>query len=136
MIHLPSSLLSKPLQQFANRRQQIVHHADIEASAKEVLPWNIADVWKLNQWHFTVIALFYKLLEIFTEPTDLFTKRYLITMKAMDENVRIGNDLIVLGQHFKPPFTSERLAAAQTALGGISKRYEEMGRLLAEMKET
>jgi hypothetical protein len=67
--------LFPPLTQMAERRNRIVHHADLhDILSQEINPWGIADQWQLIHWHLAVSAFHYRLRRA-TGPTNLVEDR-------------------------------------------------------------
>lgn len=119
----PLRRLYNPLTQLARRRTQIVHYGDMPTSVSEpTLDWGIADVWCLLQWILTVNAFVYLLLEILTEPNEVFSNRYNAMFKAMDEHVIYGKMQLF--------FPRGDLTAQQAALQEMSNQLALMGSYL------
>jgi hypothetical protein len=88
----PLRRLYNPLTQLARRRTRIVHYGDMPSNSSEPTPdWGIEDVWCLLQWTLAVNAFAYLLLEILTEPNEVFSAKYHAMFKAMDDHVAFGN---------------------------------------------
>ena len=116
----PLRRLYNPLTQLARRRTQIVHYGDMPAnSSKPTLDWGIADVWCLLQWNLAVNAFVYLLLEILTEPNDVFSTRYNAMFKAMDDHVAYGKLLM--------KFPKSNIIAQQEALQKMSDQLTLIG---------
>ena len=79
----------------AKRRNRIVHEADWASSSSTIAElWGVEDLWQLIQWNLAVIAFYYQMLIVLTEPSQIFIERYNNARKAMDENVKFANQLI------------------------------------------
>jgi hypothetical protein len=54
-----------PLKQMAERRNRIVHHADLhDHPSAEVNSWAFADDWMLTHWNIAVVAFYYRLIKV------------------------------------------------------------------------
>jgi hypothetical protein len=124
----PTALASlyPPLTSLARRRNRIVHNADLQADAKNVEPWDIPDVWQLLQWNLTAIAFHYQMLIIFTRPEPAIIERYGNARLAMDENVKIGDQLV--------NFPQGSLDAQKEAILNIAASLEKIRALLGRFQ--
>jgi hypothetical protein len=87
--------LYRPLTSMAKRRNRIVHEADLASSSSTIAEsWGVEDLWQLIQWNLAVIAFYYQMLIVLTGPRQVFIERYNNARKAMDENVKFGNQLV------------------------------------------
>jgi hypothetical protein len=87
--------LYPPLTAMAKRRNRIVHEADLASNSSTIAePWSFIDSWQLIQWNLAVLAFYYQMLIVLTEPHQVFMERYNNARKAMDENIKFGNLLV------------------------------------------
>jgi len=133
----PSSLeyLRRPLQQFALRRHRIVHYGDLKVAADDVEDWSVADLWQFLHWHIAVIAFLYQFLEIVTEPTDLWSRRYKAAHRALDRHADLGRELVALPKRMKTCIEANDLSGAQAALSELSNRLSEIMQLVKQIEE-
>jgi hypothetical protein len=98
------------LSQFAKRRNQIVHYADLDEKAHEaVKPWDLSDSWLLVCWHLAVSTLYYRLRQS-TGPIDIVEERASQNMeKAFLQLFEIGRSFGELKGH-SPEQQREKLA--------------------------
>ena|SRR6266576_2757933 len=123
----PLRRLYNPLTQLARRRTQIVHYGDMPANSSEpILDWDVSDVWCLLQWNLAVNAFVYLLLEILTEPNDVYSTRYNAMFKAMDDHVVYGKLLT--------KFPKGDITAQQEALQKMADQLTLVGESLRAWK--
>jgi hypothetical protein len=125
----PSSLkpLYRPLTAMAKRRNRIVHEADLASHSSTVVePWSVSDIWQILQWNLAVLAFYYQMLIVLTEPRPIFVERYNNARKAMDENIMFAKQLMNF-----PKGSSE---LQQKALENMNERLGAMTSLLRPPK--
>jgi hypothetical protein len=111
----------------AKRRNRIVHYADLASRSSTVVePWSIADTWQILQWNLAVVAFYYRMLIVLTEPHPVFVERYDNARKSMDENIKFAKQLI--------NFPKGSLELQQKALAEISERLDSITSLIAMPK--
>jgi hypothetical protein len=121
--------LYRPLTAMAKRRTRIVHEADFASRSSTVVePWSVADVWQTLQWNLAVLAFYYQMLIVLTEPRQVFVDKYNKARKAMDENIEFARYLV--------KFPKEPLEVQKMALKDMSKSLESMMSLLRAPKES
>jgi hypothetical protein len=130
----PLEELRKPLEQFAKRRHRIVHEADLDDGAEDVAQWMVVDTWLLMQWLITIVAFQYKFLAVVTQPTALYTTRYQLARKALDQNVALGHALSAIPNNMREQIQNNDLVAAKAFLQELSDRLTAMSSLFTEMK--
>ena len=82
--------LYRPLTAMAKRRNRIVHEADLASHSSTVVePWSVADSWQILQWNLAVLAFYYQMLIVLTEPHQVFVDKYNNARKAMDETHKV-----------------------------------------------
>jgi hypothetical protein len=121
--------LYPPLTAMAKKRNRIVHEADLASSSSSSTiaeAWGVADLWQLIQWNLAVIAFYYQMLIVLTEPRQVFIERYNDARKAMDENVKFGNQLV--------SFPKGPLELQLKALEGMNESLCSMLSLLRPVK--
>ena len=119
--------LYRPLTSMAKRRNRIVHEADWASSSSTIAEsWGVEDLWQLIQWNLAVIAFYYQMLIVLTEPSQIFIERYNNARKAMDENVKFANQLI--------SFPKESLELQLRALEDMHESLCSMLSLLRPLK--
>jgi len=125
----PSSLkpLYRPLTAMAKRRNRIVHEADLASNSSTVVePWGMSDTWQILQWNLAVLAFYYQMLIVLTEPHPVFVERYDNARKAMDENIKFAMQLM--------NFPKGSLELQQKALEDMNERLGSMMSLLRPPK--
>jgi hypothetical protein len=117
------------LTQMAKRRNQIVHHADIqEAQDKVVTPWKFADNWQLIHWHLTVVAFSHRLRRA-TGSIGMVEERAIQNAeKALIKNLEFANAVITLGRVPPEQYKEELVKLAQ-----IVNDFKEALKLEVEM---
>jgi hypothetical protein len=119
--------LYRPLTAMAKRRTRIVHEADLASNSSTIVePWSVADLWQLTQWNLAVVAFYYQMLILLTEPRQVFVERYDNARKAMDANIRFTNQLM--------NFPKGSLKLQQKALGDMKESLGAMLSLLQPPK--
>jgi hypothetical protein len=119
--------LYRPLTAMAKRRNRIVHEADLASHSSTVVePWSVADVWQILQWNLAVLAFYYQMLIVLTEPHEVFVDKYNNVRKAMDENIKFAHHLM--------NFPKGSLELQKKALEHMSKSLESMMSLLRPPK--
>ena len=87
--------LYRPLTAMAKRRNRIVHEADLASHSSTVVePWSVADTWQILQWNLAVLAFYYQMLIVLTEPHQVFVDKYDSTRKAMAEHIKFAHHLM------------------------------------------
>jgi hypothetical protein len=118
-----------PLTAMVKRRNRIVHGADFASRSSTVVePWSVADVWQTLQWNLAVLAFYYQMLIVLTEPRQVFVDKYNKARKAMDENLEFARHLM--------KFPKEPLELQKMTLKDMSKSLESMMSLLGAPKES
>jgi hypothetical protein len=93
----PLKPLYRPLTAMAKRRNRIVHDADLASKSSTIVePWSVADLWQILHWNFAVLAFYYQMLIVLTEPTRarVFLEKYNNARKAMDESIKFAHRLM------------------------------------------
>ena len=93
----PSPLrpLYRPLTAMTKRRNRIVHDADLASKSSTIVePWSVADLWQILHWNLAVLAFYYQMLIVLTEPHHVFIEKYNNARKAMDESIKFAHQLM------------------------------------------
>jgi hypothetical protein len=115
--------LYRPLTAMAKRRNRIVHEADLASHSSTVVePWSVADVWQMLHWNLAVLAFYYQMLIVLTEPRQVFVDKYNNARKAMDENIKFARQMMNV--------PTGSLELQKKALNDMSKSLESMMSLL------
>jgi hypothetical protein len=115
--------LYRPLTAMAKRRNRIVHEADLASHSSTVVePWSVADVWQMLHWNLAVLAFYYQMLIVLTEPRQVFVDKYNNARKAMDENIKLARQMMNV--------PTGSLELQKKALNDMSKSLESMMSLL------
>jgi hypothetical protein len=115
--------LYRPLTAMAKRRNRIVHEADLASHSSTVVePWSVADVWQMLHWNLAVLAFYYQMLIVPTEPRQVFVDKYNNARKAMDENIKFARQMMNV--------PTGSLELQKKALNDMSKSLESMMSLL------
>lgn len=111
----------------AKRRNRIVHEADLTLDSITVVePWGVVDIWQITQWNLAVLAFYYQMLIVLTEPRQVFVDKYNNARKAMDENIKYAHHLM--------NFPKGPLELQKKALDDMSKSLDSMISLLRPPK--
>jgi hypothetical protein len=115
--------LYRPLTAMAKRRNRIVHEADLASHSSTVVePWSVADVWQMLHWNLAVLAFYYQMLIVLTEPRQVFVDKYNNAREAMDENIKFARQMMNV--------PTGSLELQKKALNDMSKSLESMMSLL------
>jgi hypothetical protein len=115
--------LYRPLTAMAKRRNRIVHEADLASHSSTVVePWSVADVWQMLHWNLAVLAFYYQMLIVLTEPRQVFVDKYNNARKAMDENIKFARQMMNV--------PTGSLELQKKALNDMSKSLESVMSLL------
>jgi hypothetical protein len=108
---------------FTKRRNRIVHEADLASHSSTVVePWSVADVWQMLHWNLAVLAFYYQMLIVLTEPRQVFVDKYNNARKAMDENIKFARQMMNV--------PTGSLELQKKALNDMSKSLESVMSLL------
>jgi hypothetical protein len=116
-----------PLTAMAKRRNRIVHEADLASHSSTVVePWSKSDTSHILQWNLAVLAFYYQMLIVLTEPHPVFVEKYDNARKAMDESIMFANQLM--------NFPKGSLELQKKALEDINESLASMMSLLRPPK--
>jgi hypothetical protein len=94
----PFEALYPPLTEMAERRQRIVHEADLPRETDTVQVWSIADEWRLIMWTLAVPA-FHSLLLSVLNPEDVVSREtHKRLTQAMAGFLVFGKELATMGE--------------------------------------
>jgi hypothetical protein len=103
--------------------------ADLASHSSTVVEsWSVAEVWQILQWNLAVLAFYYQMLIVLTEPRPIFVERYDNIRKAMDENIMFAKQLM--------NFSKGSLERQQKALEDMNERLGAMMSLVRPPKES
>jgi hypothetical protein len=88
----------------------------------------VADTWQISQWNMAVLAFYYQMLIVLTEPRQVFVDKYNNARKAMDENIKFA--------HHLRNFPKGSIEIEKKALDGMSQSLDSMMSLLKPAKKS